>query len=301
MTIIDGKSVGATLAAETGDFVRSLGTSQNLKPGLAVVIVGNDPASRIYVNHKVKKAAELAIHSVKHELPENASQADVLGLIEVLNQDPAIHGILVQSPPPAHIDERRIIETITPEKDVDCFHPYNVGKLAIGDTDGFVPCTPAGIMVLLQRYDITVAGRHAVVVGRSNIVGRPMTLLLSRKSRYGNATVTLCHSRTADIADVIRQGDIVVAAIGKPGFITGDMVKPGCVIIDVGINRVDDPTAKRGYRLVGDTDFESVSQKASYMTPVPGGVGPMTIAMLMANTVRACCLQNGLAPPDHPF
>jgi methylenetetrahydrofolate dehydrogenase (NADP+)/methenyltetrahydrofolate cyclohydrolase len=213
--------------------------------------------------------------------------------VERLNADPDVHGILVQSPPPPQIDERAVIETIDPAKDVDCFHPYNVGKLLIGDTDGFLPCTPHGVLVLLERSGAETRGKSAVVIGRSNIVGKPMAALLCR--RGVDATVTLCHSRTANLADVCRKADIIVAAIGRANFVTADMVKDGAVVVDVGINRVDDPEAKRGYRLVGDVDFAAVEPKASLITPVPGGVGPMTIAMLLRNAVIGCCRQNGLS------
>lgn len=301
MTIIDGRLVSKEVLAEVGDYVSELKTRHNLVPGLAVVIVGDDPASQIYVRRKVKKAAELSIFSEKHELPKSASENDVLELVEQLNNNSDIHGILVQSPPPPGIDERRIVETINPMKDVDCFHPYNVGRLTIGDEDGFYPCTPAGIMVLLKRNKIEIEGKNAVVLGRSNIVGKPMAILLSRKSKSGNATVTICHSRSQNLGEHVRNADLIVAAIGRPNFVTGDMVKNNVVVIDVGINRIDDSSAPKGYRLAGDVDFDGVSKKASHITPVPGGVGPMTIAILMHNTIKACCLQNDLPLPPALF
>jgi methylenetetrahydrofolate dehydrogenase (NADP+)/methenyltetrahydrofolate cyclohydrolase len=286
--IIDGKSVAAAVNEETAKMVADMARNENRQPGLAVVLVGEDPASRVYVGMKVKKCAEMGIYSDKRVLPADATQEEVLAVVEELNDDPKIHGILVQSPPPPQIDEKEIVRAIKPEKDVACFHPVNVGKMLLGEEDGFRPCTPAGIMELLARYDVDPEGKHAVVIGRSNIVGKPMMALLVQKAKGANATVTVCHSRTKDIAETAARADILVAAIGKPGFVTADMVKEGAVVIDVGINRVDAPETERGYRLVGDVDFEEVSKKASLITPVPGGVGPMTIAMLMRNAVKAC-------------
>ncbi len=286
--VIDGKMVAAKVNEETAKMVADMARSGNMQPGLAVVLVGDDPASQVYVGMKVKKCAELGIYSEKRVLPADASQEDVLGVVRELNEDPKIHGILVQSPPPPQIDEREIVRAILPSKDVDCFHPENVGKMLLGDEDGFQPCTPAGIMELLKRYDIDPEGKHAVVIGRSNIVGKPMMALLVQKAKGANATVTVCHSRTKNIAEIAATADILIAAIGKPEFVTADMVKEGAVVIDVGINRIDDPAAKRGYRLVGDVAFDEVAGKASLITPVPGGVGPMTIAMLMRNAVKAC-------------
>ena len=294
MKLIDGKSVSKEIYTELSDEVEKLERRTSRRPCLAVVIVGDDPASKIYVNRKVKIAKELGIDSLKHELPQDATQEEVLNLVSDLNNDGSVHGILVQSPPPPGIDERRIIETINPMKDVDCFHPYNVGKLAIGDEDGFLPCTPAGIMVLLHRYKVETQGKHAVVLGRSNIVGKPIALLLSRKSQKANATVTLCHSRTKNISSLTRNADILIAALGHARFVTAEMVKDNVVVIDVGINRVADAQRRNGYRLVGDVDFDDVSEKASLITPVPGGVGPMTVAVLMYNTLAAFCLQNGI-------
>jgi methylenetetrahydrofolate dehydrogenase (NADP+)/methenyltetrahydrofolate cyclohydrolase len=286
--IIDGKMVAAKVNEETAKMVATMARNENKQPGLAVVLVGEDPASQVYVGMKVKKCAELGIYSDKRVLPVDATQEDVLSVVEELNNDPKIHGILVQSPPPPQIDEKEIVRAIDPKKDVDCFHPVNVGKMLLGEDDGFQPCTPAGIMELLARYDVDPEGKHAVIIGRSNIVGKPMMALLVQKAKGANATVTVCHSRTKNIAEIASQADILVAAIGKAEFVTADMVKDGAVVVDVGINRVDDPEAKRGYRLVGDVAFEEVSEKASLITPVPGGVGPMTIAMLMRNAVKAC-------------
>lgn len=293
--IIDGKAIAETINSETAMSVADLARSHSLQPGLAVVLVGEDPASKVYVNMKVKKCHDLGIYSEKHLLDKNASMAEVLELIEKLNNDPAINGILVQSPPPPQIDEDTVVAAIRPDKDVDCFHAENVGKMLIGKDDGFFPCTPHGIMVLLERSGVDPCGKHAVIIGRSNIVGKPMMALLMQKAAGANATVTVVHSRTPDIALYTRQGDIVIAAIGKPEFVTADMVKDGATVIDVGINRVDDPTAKRGYRLVGDVNFAEVSKKAALITPVPGGVGPMTIAMLLHNAVKACKMQYGQA------
>ena len=292
--IIDGKNIAAQVHEETGKEVASLARNSNLQPGLAVVLVGEDPASQVYVNMKAKKSAELGIFSDKRVLPQNATQEEVLAVVEELNKDPKIHGILVQSPPPPQIDEAAIVRAINPVKDVDCFHPVNVGKMLLGEEDGFLPCTPHGIMVLLERSGIDPAGKHAVIIGRSNIVGKPMMALLVQKAKGANATVTVCHSRTVNIAEHTRKADILIAAIGKAEFVTADMIKDGAVVIDVGINRVDDAAAPRGYRLVGDVAFDEVAEKASLITPVPGGVGPMTIAMLLHNAVKACKKQNGL-------
>jgi methylenetetrahydrofolate dehydrogenase (NADP+)/methenyltetrahydrofolate cyclohydrolase len=292
--IIDGKVIAAQVNEETAKEVAALARNHSLQPGLAVVLVGEDPASKVYVNMKSRKSAELGIFSDKRVLPQDATQDDVMAVVDELNNDPKIHGILVQSPPPPQIDEDAVIAAINPQKDVDCFHSINVGKMLIGDKSGFLPCTPHGVMVLLERSGIDPSGKHAVVIGRSNIVGKPMMALLVQKAKGANATVTVCHSRTPDISKFTRDADIVIAAIGKPEFVTGDMIKEGAAVIDVGINRVDAPDTEKGYRLVGDVKFDEVTEKASHITPVPGGVGPMTIAMLMHNTVKACKLQNGL-------
>jgi methylenetetrahydrofolate dehydrogenase (NADP+) / methenyltetrahydrofolate cyclohydrolase len=260
---------------------------RGIQPGLAVVLVGNDPASRAYVRSKDRKAAELGLHSVKEELPADTTQEELLALVEKLNADPAIHGILVQSPPPPQIDEAAIVRAIDPRKDVDGFHPVNVAKLALEDPTGFVPCTPLGCIRLLQESGIETAGKNAVVVGRSMIVGKPMALLLMKRGPGGDATVTVAHSRTKNLAAITRAADIVVAAIGRPHFLGSDHIREGAVVIDVGINRIDDPSNSKGYRLVGDVDYDAVADRCAAITPVPGGVGPMTIAMLMSNCVTA--------------
>ncbi len=283
--IIDGKKIAADVNRETAMEVAAITKDFGARPGLAVVLVGDDPASKVYVSSKVKRCAELGIYSEKIVLPKETSQAELLQVIAKLNVNPLIHGILVQSPVPKHIDEQAVVNAINPDKDVDCFHARNVGRLLLGDFSGFLPCTPWGVMQLLKRSEISTAGKHAVIIGRSNIVGKPMMALLSAKG--ADATVTLCHSRTPDIAAFTRNADLIVAAVGKPEFLRGNMVKDGAVIIDVGINRVDAPDTEKGYRLVGDVAFDEVAPKASRITPVPGGVGPMTIAMLMKNAVRA--------------
>ena len=284
MTILNGKEIAAEVLAECREKVETL-QSRGVTPGLAVVIVGDDPASHVYVNSKVKTCGEMGIHSRKIELPVETTQEEVLQVVRDLNGDPAIHGILVQSPPPPHINEEEIIRLLDPRKDVDGFHPVNVGKLVMEDESGFVPCTPQGCIHLLEKAGIETSGANAVVIGRSMIVGKPMALLLMGKGV--NATVTVAHSRTRELAAVCRQADILVAAIGKPGFVTADFVKDGAVVIDVGINRVEDSSKKRGFRLVGDVAYDEVAPRCHAITPVPGGVGPMTIAFLMSNTVKA--------------
>lgn len=286
-TLIDGKQIAERVLAEVGQELATL-RAQGTTPGLAVVLVGDDPASRAYVRSKDKKCQELGMHSVKHELPATTTQAELVALVQKLNADPAIHGILVQSPPPAHIEESAVVAAIDPRKDVDGFHPVNVAKLALGDPTGLVPCTPLGCQRLLVESGVETAGAHAVVLGRSMIVGKPMALLLMGKGRGGDATVTVAHSRTRNLAEVCRSADILIAAIGKAEFVKEDFVKEGAVVIDVGINRVADATHPKGSKLVGDVDFARVAPKCRAITPVPGGVGPMTIALLMANTVRAC-------------
>lgn len=286
MKLISGTEIAKKVHEETVARIAAL-KARGVTPGLAVVLVGEDPASMAYVRSKDKRAAELGIYSRKHELPASTTQDELLALVEELNADPAIHGILVQSPPPPHIDEAAIVRAIDPNKDVDGFHPINVAKLALDDPTGFVPCTPQGCQRLLLEAGVETSGARAVVLGRSMIVGKPMALLLMAKGRGGDATVTVAHSRTRDIAAITREADILIAAIGRPGFVTADMVREGAVVIDVGINRVEDSGSKKGYRIVGDVDFGSVAPKCSAITPVPGGVGPMTIALLMANTVTA--------------
>lgn len=292
--LIDGKASSQAVNQESSEAVSRVQAEQGITPALTVVIVGEDPASQVYVRMKQKRADEIGIRSDKIALPEDTGQDELIRIISKLNNDKNVHGILVQSPLPSHLNEREVIEHIDPAKDVDCFHPYNVGKLLIGDRDSFFPCTPQGVMVLLQRYGIDPSGKHAVVLGRSNIVGKPMMALLVQKAQGANATVSVCHSRTRNIEEISKQADILIAAIGKTEFVTANMVKDGAVVIDVGVNRVEDSTAKKGYRLVGDVAFEEVEKKASYITPVPGGVGPMTIAMLMQNTIKACKNQNGI-------
>lgn len=285
MQLIDGKKVAADVLDQVRQDIAQL-KAQGHVPGLAVVLVGEDPASKVYVASKVRKCAELGMHSVKLALPAETTQEELLAQIRLLNQDPTIHGILVQSPPPAHINEEEVVRAIDPRKDVDGFHPENVAKLVLEDPTGFVPCTPLGCMKLLEAYGIPTAGAHAVVVGRSMIVGKPMANLLV--SKLANATVTIAHSRTKNLAEICKTADILVAAVGRPGMIDDEHVKEGAVVIDVGINRVEDSTRERGYRIVGDVDFDAVASRCRAITPVPGGVGPMTIAMLMANTVKAC-------------
>ncbi|MDQ3199364.1 MAG: bifunctional methylenetetrahydrofolate dehydrogenase/methenyltetrahydrofolate cyclohydrolase FolD [Verrucomicrobiota bacterium] len=287
MNLIDGKQTAEKVYAELRAEIESL-KSSGTTPGLAVVLVGDDPASRAYVRSKDKMCRELGLHSVKLELPADTTQADLLARVEELNQDPAVHGILVQSPPPKQIDEAAIIRALDPAKDVDGFHPINIAKLALGDATGFIPCTPLGCLRLLRESGVELSGAHVVVLGRSMIVGKPMALLLMQKGV--DATVTVVHSRTRNLAQITRSADIIVAAIGRPGFVRAEHVKEGAVVIDVGINRVEDAAAKRGYRLVGDVNFDEVAPKTTAITPVPGGVGPMTIAMLMANTVKAARL-----------
>ncbi|MFN6094787.1 MAG: bifunctional methylenetetrahydrofolate dehydrogenase/methenyltetrahydrofolate cyclohydrolase FolD [Verrucomicrobiota bacterium] len=282
--LLDGKSVAAAVLDECRAEVEAL-KSRGTTPGLAVVLVGDDPASHVYVGSKVRTCGELGIFSRKIELPASTTQDELLQVVRDLNADPAIHGILVQSPPPKHINEEEIIRAIDPRKDVDGFHPENVAKLALEDPTGFVPCTPAGCMKLLEVAGIETNGAEAVVVGRSMIVGKPMALLLV--SKKSNATVTIAHSRSRDLPAICRRADILVAAVGRPEMIKADWVKPGAVVIDVGINRVADSSKKSGYRLTGDVAFEEVAPLCSAITPVPGGVGPMTIAMLMKNTLQA--------------
>ncbi|MGI8890031.1 MAG: bifunctional methylenetetrahydrofolate dehydrogenase/methenyltetrahydrofolate cyclohydrolase FolD [Chthoniobacterales bacterium] len=285
MKLIDGRLTAEKVYRELRGQIDAL-KAQGTTPGLAVVLIGDDPASRAYVRSKDKMCRELGLHSVKLELPADTTQADLLAQVDALNRDPAIHGILVQSPPPTQIDEAAIIRALDPAKDVDGFHPMNIAKLVLGDPGGFVPCTPLGCLRLLRESGVELSGAHVVVLGRSMIVGKPMALLLMQKGV--DATVTVVHSRTHHLPEITRSADIVVAAIGRPGFVRAEHVKEGAVVIDVGINRVEDAAAKRGYRLVGDVAFDEVAPKTSAITPVPGGVGPMTIAMLMSNTVKAC-------------
>ncbi len=284
--LIDGNAIGGALRAELAGEIAALGR-RGVTPGLAAVLVGDNVASLTYVRMKGKASEEAGLHHETFRLAAQTPAAELLALVDQLNADPKIHGILVQLPLPPHIDAARVLRRVDPRKDVDGFHPENVGKLVIGDPSGFRPATPYGVQQLLIRSGIETQGRHAVVVGRSIIVGRPMALLLLQDGPGGNATVTVCHSRTRDIGSVTRLADILIVAIGKPEFVTGDMVKPGATVVDVGTSRVDDPTHKKGYRLVGDVKFAEVREVAEAITPVPGGVGPMTITMLLYNTVQA--------------
>jgi methylenetetrahydrofolate dehydrogenase (NADP+)/methenyltetrahydrofolate cyclohydrolase len=292
--IISGKEIAQTIREETAARVAALKEKHDFVPGLATVLVGEDPASQSYVGMKNKTAKEMGIHSRQITLDADTPEVELLGIVQGLNADPEIHGILVQLPLPKHIDESKILLAIDPAKDVDGFHPVNVGKLSTGETEVLAPCTPAGVVQMLLRSGNDPSGKHCVVVGRSNIVGRPMASLLLRKAKGGNATVTVCHSRTPDLGAMTRLADILIVAIGWPDTVKADMVKPGAVVIDVGTNRVDDATRERGWRLVGDVAFDEVKEVASAITPVPGGVGPMTITMLMSNTVDAAVRQAGI-------
>jgi methylenetetrahydrofolate dehydrogenase (NADP+)/methenyltetrahydrofolate cyclohydrolase len=285
--LIDGRAVAEKVYAQLRGEIAQLKTG-GVTPGLAVILVGDNPASRAYVRSKDKMCRELGLHSVKLELPATTTQDELLARVEELNRDDAIHGILVQSPPPPQIDEAVIVRSLSPAKDVDGFHPLNVAKLVLGDPTGFVPCTPLGCQRLLIESGIEIAGAHVIVLGRSMIVGKPLALLLMQKHAGGNATVTVVHSRSRNLAEITRSADILIAAIGQPQFVRQEHVRDGAIVIDVGINRIDDANSERGYRLVGDVAFDEVAAKAAAITPVPGGVGPMTIAMLMANTVKAC-------------
>lgn len=284
--LIDGRAVAEQIHAETAQRIAAL-KGRGVQAGLAFVRVGEDPASRVYVGMKEKTSDRLGLKSTTTVLPTATTQAELLTLIARLNNDAAVHGILVQAPLPAHIDQAVIFAAVSPAKDVDGFHPVNVGKLILGDTTGFIPCTPAGVHELLIRSGVKITGAEVVVLGRGNIVGKPMTAILCQKARYADATVTLCHSRTRDVGAHCRRADIIIAAMGVAHFVTADMVRPGAVVMDVGVNRIADPTSKSGSRLVGDVDFAAVQPIAGRITPNPGGVGPMTIAMLMRNTVQA--------------
>lgn len=283
--LISGPEVSGEIYGELRVRIENL-KSKGITPGLAVILVGDDPASQIYVRNKGRKCEELGMRSETIVLPKETTESELLERIDKLNKDPSIHGFLVQLPLPKHIDEDKVIEAIDPSKDVDGFHPVNVGRMLIGKP-GFLPATPAGVQQMLIRSGIETAGKHVVVVGRSNIVGKPMAALMVQRGFGADSTVTIVHSKTKDLAEITRQADILIVAIGKPRFITADMVKEGAAVIDVGTNRIDDPTSPKGSRLVGDVDFDNVKEKASAITPVPGGVGPMTICMLMANAVKA--------------
>jgi methylenetetrahydrofolate dehydrogenase (NADP+)/methenyltetrahydrofolate cyclohydrolase len=294
MNLIDGKAVAERINEQTREKIERL-KEHGIRPGLAVVLVGTDPASMAYVRNKDRTSQKLGFFSRKIELPRETSQSDLLKIVRDLNADPAIHGILVQSPPPPQIDEGKVVVAIDPAKDVDGFHPINVGKLAMGDPTALVPCTPLGCQRLLLESGIETTGAHVVIIGRSMLVGKPLALLLMRKGKGGDATVTVAHSRSRNLAEISRTADILVAAVGKAEFVRGEYVKEGAVIIDVGINRVEDPASEKGYRITGDVAFQEVAAKTRAITPVPGGVGPMTVAMLMVNTVTACENQTGTA------
>lgn len=284
--LIDGRAIAADITRELSERVNFL-KSKGVQPGLAFVRVGEDPASKVYVGMKESASARVGIRSVTHALPESIRQAELLDLLGRLNADREIHGILVQAPLPPHLSNELIGAAVFPDKDVDGFHPINLGKLLLGDRSGFVPCTPLGVSELFRRSGVATAGAHVVILGRGIIVGKPMAALLLQKNPQGNATVTICHSASRQIDQSCRQADILIAALGVPQFVKREMVKPGAVVIDVGVNRLPDPGQARGYRLVGDVEFDSVRQVAGRITPNPGGVGPMTVAMLMSNTVRA--------------
>jgi methylenetetrahydrofolate dehydrogenase (NADP+)/methenyltetrahydrofolate cyclohydrolase len=290
--LIDGKATANAVLAEVAGKVEAFAKGYR-SPHLAVMIVGEDPASKVYVRGKMRSAKACGIESTMLELPGDVSNEEFFRNLDSLNAGKDIDGVLVQLPLPGHIDQRKVIERISPQKDVDGFHPYNLGRLA-SDNPLFVPCTPLGIVELLSRYGVDTAGKHTVIVGRSIIVGKPLALLMSRKGANGDATVTICHSRTKNISEITTTADILVAAVGSPAMITAGMVKDGVVVIDVGVNRVEDPESKKGYRLVGDVDFDTVHERASLITPVPGGVGPMTRAMLMCNTLQAATRARGI-------
>ena len=286
MHLLDGKVVSEHIKSEIKKQVEERTWAGKRPPHLVAILVGENPASKAYVGSKVKTCAELGFESTLVTYDEHVTEEELLEKIQYFNKDTQVDGILVQLPLPAHISENKVIDTISQDKDVDGFHPVNLGKMMLGQPS-FIPATPYGIMLMLQHYGIDTSGKHCVVIGRSNIVGTPMSLLLSRNTHPGNCTVTMCHSKTRDMASLVRQADIIVAAIGKPHFVTADMVKEGAIVIDVGINRIPSETTKSGYRLTGDVDFEQVAEKASYITPVPGGVGLMTICALMKNTLLA--------------
>ncbi len=288
-SLIDGKKIADQILEELKPKIQRLVQSKGFAPGLAVVLVGENPSSKVYVSMKEKACQKMGLHSEKYHLASTITQQELLSHLDKLNANPKIHGILVQMPLPAQLDTQEILRHVHPQKDVDGFHPENVGRMLIGDPL-FLPCTPAGIVQLLVRHGIAVEGRHVVIVGRSNIVGKPLAAILMQKSPDANATVTVCHSQSKNLREICLSADILVAAVGKPKMITADMVRNGAVVIDVGVNQVPDATNPKGYKLVGDVDFDPVCAKASAITPVPGGVGPMTIAMLMHNTVKAALL-----------
>jgi methylenetetrahydrofolate dehydrogenase (NADP+)/methenyltetrahydrofolate cyclohydrolase len=288
--IIDGKKIAGEIQKEIKEAIQN---HVGRKPCLAVILVGTHPASQIYVRRKTEACQSAGILSIIKELPSSATEEELLSEVELFNQNPNVDGILVQLPLPPHINPSHVIHAIRPDKDIDGFHPYNVGKMLIGETDGFIPCTPLGIKTLLERSSIEMTGRHAVVLGRSNIVGKPVAALLMQNTPGGNATVTIAHSHSKNLTQLCRSADILIAAVGRPRFVTSDMVKEGAVVIDVGINKIENLAKKAGYEIVGDVDFENVAPKCSHITPVPGGVGPMTIAMLLSNTLLSCRLRFG--------
>jgi methylenetetrahydrofolate dehydrogenase (NADP+)/methenyltetrahydrofolate cyclohydrolase len=291
--LIDGRAIAEKVYVHLRREIAQL-KSKGVTPGLAVILVGDNPASRAYVRSKDKMCRDLGLHSEKLELPASTTHSELLARVEELNRDPAIHGILVQSPPPKQIDEAAIVRALDPRKDVDGFHPENIAKLALGDQAGLVPCTPLGVQRLLIESKIDIGGAHVVILGRSMIVGKPLALLLMQKNKDADATVTVVHSRSRNLAEITRSADILIAAIGQANFVKAEHVREGVVVVDVGINRVEDAATERGYRLVGDVAFDDVAKKASAITPVPGGVGPMTIALLMSNTVKACRAINSI-------
>ncbi|MCK5655416.1 MAG: bifunctional methylenetetrahydrofolate dehydrogenase/methenyltetrahydrofolate cyclohydrolase FolD [Candidatus Aureabacteria bacterium] len=295
--IIDGKKIAAEIRGELKSSVSAIKEKTGVVPGIAVLLIGDNPASKVYVSMKEKACKELGIYSEKHAIDKTITTEDLIKKIEELNNSSKIHGILVQLPLPDHVCEKDVLEAVNVDKDVDCFHPYNVGRMLIGNP-AFLPCTPAGVQELLVRSGISPEGKNVVIIGRSNIVGKPLFSILCQKAKNANATVSMCHSRTKNLHEIASQADILVAAIGRPEFVKAGMVKPGAVVIDVGVNRVEDTSREKGYRLTGDVDFEAVKEKASAITPVPGGVGPMTIAMLMKNTVAACRRQLGMKEND---
>jgi methylenetetrahydrofolate dehydrogenase (NADP+) / methenyltetrahydrofolate cyclohydrolase len=283
--IIDGKKIASEIQAEIQATIIDL---KHRAPCLAVILVGDHPASKIYIHRKSQACAEVGIKSVQYRFPSDITEESLLQKIDALNKDPTIDGLLIQLPLPSSINPNRVMHHIHPDKDVDGFHPLNIGKMLMGEKDGFFPCTPLGIKTLLERSNIEIAGKHVLILGRSNIVGKPLAALLMQNSLGGNATVTVAHSQSNNITALSLQADVIVAAIGQPNFVLAPMVKEGAIIIDVGINKIDDPTKKCGYRIVGDVDFDNVYSKCSHITPVPGGVGPMTIAMLLQNTLKSC-------------
>ena len=291
--ILNGKDVAQDMRVEMKAEVEKLKSEHGITPGLSVVLIGEDPASKVYVRNKKRGCEEIGVHSEEYRFPADHSEEELLSLIGKLNEDPKVNGILVQLPLPKHINEEKVLIAIDPDKDVDGFHPVNVGRLMIG-APGFLPCTPHGVQQLMLRSGIEIEGKHVVVVGRSNIVGKPVAMILVQKKPGANATVTICHTGTKDIAAITRTADILIVASGRPNTITEDMVSEGVVVVDVGVNRVDDPTRKRGYKLVGDVDFEGVSKKASAISPVPGGVGPMTITLLLHNTIVSAKRAHGI-------